>query len=293
MADDFLATMAAGSRRRVEAAKVDLAESELAASLVDLPPPPALQLSDQGFDVIAEMKLRSPALGLLRSAMDESADTRIRAYVQGGAAAISVLTEPDRFDGSLEHLRAASALRVVQQSDDGRGRRVPTMRKDFLVDPYQVLEARAAGAGGVLLIVRMLDDQTLRRLCETALKQRLFVLIETFDLADIERADRLIDQLRSADTVLLIGVNSRDLVSLQVVPDRLEQLVSQLPNTVPRVAESGVVTTADAARMATAGYDLALIGGALMQATDPEAHLAAMLQSARDAALRRRAALRA
>lgn len=293
MADDFLATMAAGSRRRVEAAKVDLAESELAASLVDLPPPPALQLSDQGFDVIAEMKLRSPALGLLRSAMDESADTRIRAYVQGGAAAISVLTEPDRFDGSLEHLRAASALRVVQQSDDGRGRRVPTMRKDFLVDPYQVLEARAAGAGGVLLIVRMLDDQTLRRLCETALKQRLFVLIETFDLADIERADRLIDQLRSADTVLLIGVNSRDLVSLQVVPDRLEQLVSQLPNTVPRVAESGVVTTADAARMATAGYDLALIGGALMQATDPEAHLAAMLHSARDAALRRRAALRA
>ncbi|MFZ9872094.1 MAG: indole-3-glycerol phosphate synthase TrpC [Steroidobacteraceae bacterium] len=293
MADDFLATMAAGSRRRVEAAKVDLAESELAASLVDLPPPPALQLSDQGFDVIAEMKLRSPALGLLRSAMDESADTRIRAYVQGGAAAISVLTEPDRFDGSLEHLRAASALRVVQQSDDGRGRRVPTMRKDFLVDPYQVLEARAAGAGGVLLIVRMLDDQTLRRLCETALKQRLFVLIETFDLADIERADRLIDQLRSADTVLLIGVNSRDLVSLQVVPDRLEQLVSQLPNTVPRVAESGVLTTADAARMATAGYDLALIGGALMQATDPEAHLAAMLHSARDAALRRRAALRA
>lgn len=293
MADDFLATMAAGSRRRVEAAKVDLAESELAASLVDLPPPPALQLSDQGFDVIAEMKLRSPALGLLRSAMDESADTRIRAYVQGGAAAISVLTEPDRFDGSLEHLRAASALRVVQQSDDGRGRRVPTMRKDFLVDPYQVLEARAAGAGGVLLIVRMLDDQTLRRLCETALKQRLFVLIETFDLADIERADRLIDQLRSADTVLLIGVNSRDLVSLQVVPDRLEQLVSQLPNTVPRVAESGVMTTADAARMATAGYDLALIGGALMQATDPEAHLAAMLHSARDAALRRRAALRA
>ncbi len=293
MADDFLATMAAGSRRRVEAAKAQVAETELLASLADLPPPPALQLSERGFDVIAEMKLRSPALGQLRSAMDDSADARIRAYVQGGAAAISVLTEPDRFDGSLDHLRAASALRVVQQSEDGRRRRVPTMRKDFLVDPYQVLEARAAGAGGVLLIVRMLDDQTLRRLCETALEQRLFVLIETFDLADIERADRLIEQLRSTDTGLLIGVNSRDLVSLQVVPDRLEQLVSQLPNTVPRVAESGVLTTADAARMATAGYDLALIGGALMQAADPEAHLAAMLQSARDAAQRRRVSLRA
>ncbi len=293
MADDFLATMAAGSRRRVDAAKAQVAETELLASLADLPPPPALQLSERGFDVIAEMKLRSPALGQLRSAMDDSADARIRAYVQGGAAAISVLTEPDRFDGSLDHLRAASALRVVQQSEDGRRRRIPTMRKDFLVDPYQVLEARAAGAGGVLLIVRMLDDQTLRRLCETALEQRLFVLIETFDLADIERADRLIEQLRSTDTGLLIGVNSRDLVSLQVVPDRLEQLVSQLPNTVPRVAESGVLTTADAARMATAGYDLALIGGALMQAADPEAHLAAMLQSARDAAQRRRVSLRA
>ncbi len=293
MADDFLATMAAGSRRRVEAAKAQVAETELLASLADLPPPPALQLSERGFDVIAEMKLRSPALGQLRSAMDDSADARIRAYVQGGAAAISVLTEPDRFDGSLDHLRAASALRVVQQSEDGRRRRIPTMRKDFLVDPYQVLEARAAGAGGVLLIVRMLDDQTLRRLCETALEQRLFVLIETFDLADIERADRLIEQLRSTDTGLLIGVNSRDLVSLQVVPDRLEQLVSQLPKTVPRVAESGVLTTADAARMATAGYDLALIGGALMQAADPEAHLAAMLQSARDAAQRRRVSLRA
>ncbi len=293
MADDFLATMAAGSRRRVDAAKAQVAETELLASLADLPPPPALQLSERGFDVIAEMKLRSPALGQLRSAMDDSADARIRAYVQGGAAAISVLTEPDRFDGSLDHLRAASALRVVQQSEDGRRRRIPTMRKDFLVDPYQVLEARAAGAGGVLLIVRMLDDQTLRRLCETALEQRLFVLIETFDLADIERADRLIEQLRSTDTGWLIGVTSRDLVSLQVVPDRLEQLVSQLPNTVPRVAESGVLTTADAARMATAGYDLALIGGALMQAADPEAHLAAMLQSARDAAQRRRVSLRA
>ncbi len=293
MADDFLATMAAGSRRRVEAAKAQVAETELLASLADLPPPPALQLSERGFDVIAEMKLRSPALGQLRSAMDDSADARIRAYVQGGAAAISVLTEPDRFDGSLDHLRAASALRVVQQSEDGRRRRIPTMRKDFLVDPYQVLEARAAGAGGVLLIVRMLDDQSLRRLCETALEQSLFVLIETFDLADIERADRLIEQLRSTDACLLIGVNSRDLVSLQVVPDRLEQLVSQLPKTVPRVAESGVLTTADAARMATAGYDLALIGGALMQAADPEAHLAAMLQSARDAAQRRRVSLRA
>lgn len=289
MAEDFLAAMAEGSRRRVEVAKAQLPESELAASLLDLPAPPALPLSRQGFDVIAEMKLRSPALGLLRNATDDSADARIRAYVRGGAAAISVLTEPDRFDGSLDHLRAASALRVVRQSADGSTRRIPTMRKDFLVDPYQVLEARAAGAGGVLLIVRMLDDHTLSLLCETALFRQLFVLIETFDLADIERADRLIERFRSPDAALLIGINSRDLVTLQVVPNRLEQLVSELPTSVPRVAESGVVTTADAARMASAGYDLALIGGALMQAQDPQAHLAAMLQSARSAVEERRA----
>ena len=293
MAEDFLATMAASSRRRVEAAKVQLSQSELTASLVDLPAPPALQLSERGFDVIAEMKLRSPALGQLAKTNDDSADARIRAYVQGGAAAISVLTEPDRFDGSLDHLRAASALRVVRQSTDGRARRIPTMRKDFLVDPYQVLEARAAGAGGVLLIVRMLDDHSLSLLCETALSQQLFVLIETFDRADIERAERLIDRFRSASTLLLIWINSRDLVSLQVVPDRLETLVSELPTSVPRVAESGVVTTADAARMARVGYDLALIGGALMQAADPAAHLAAMLDAARSAAEQRRSAARA
>lgn len=293
MAEDFLATMAASSRRRVEAAQFQLPQSELAASLQDLPAPPALQLSERGFDVIAEMKLRSPALGQLGNAAENSADDRIRAYVKGGAAAISVLTEPDRFDGSLDHLRAASALRVVRQSADGRGSRIPTMRKDFLVDPYQVLEARAAGAGGVLLIVRMLDDHSLSLLCETALAQQLFVLIETFDRADIARAERLIDRFRSASTSLLLGINSRDLVTLQVVPDRLETLVSELPTSVPRVAESGVMTTADAARMASVGYDLALIGGALMQAADPAAHLAAMLEAARSAAEQRRSSSRA
>jgi indole-3-glycerol phosphate synthase len=166
------------------------------------------------------------------------------------------------------------------------------MRKDFLVDPYQILEARAAGAGGVLLIVRMLDEHSLSLLCETALAQQLFVLIETFDRVEIERAARLIERYRSASTSLLIGINSRDLASLQVVPDRLENLVSELPTSVPRVAESGVITTADAARMASVGYDLALIGGALMQAPDPATHLAAMLESARSAVEQRRSSSR-
>jgi len=281
VAEDFLATMAMSSRRRVDAAKGVLSKSTLINSLRGLPRPPALQRSSLGFDIIAEMKLRSPALGQLRSPTDDLLETRIRAYVEGGAAAISVLTEPDRFDGSLDHLREASALRIVARAEDGQSRRVPTMRKDFLVDPYQVLEARAAGAGGVLLIVRMLDDETLRALCETALEYDLFVLIETFDLIDIERATRLIERFAFAAASLLIGVNSRDLVTLQVVPDRLETLAAQLPTSVSRVAESGVLTPEDAARMASVGYQLALIGGALMQAADPRAHLATMLESAR------------
>lgn len=284
MPEDFLATMAMSSRRRVDAAKSVLTESTLVSSLRGLPPPPVFRRSMLGFDIIAEMKLRSPALGKLRSATDESLETRIRAYVEGGAAAISILTEPDRFDGSLDHLREASALRIVAHTEDGQARRVPTMRKDFLVDPYQILEARAAGAGGVLLIVRMLDDDMLRILCETALEYDLFVLIETFDLLDIERATHLIERFPSSAPSLLVGVNSRDLVTLQVVPDRLETLVSQLPRSIARVAESGVLTPDDAARMASVGYDVALIGGALMQAVDPRAHLAAMLESARSAA---------
>ena len=111
------------------------------------PAGPPLRLSPAGFDVIAELKLRSPAAGVLG---DESEDWlgRIAAYARGGAAAVSVLTEPSRFDGSLEHLRQAAQVLAPLG--------VPAMRKDFLVDPYQVLEARAAGAGGVLVILRML-----------------------------------------------------------------------------------------------------------------------------------------
>lgn len=272
---DFLDGMARSSRERVELARALRPAAALRAAIARLPPPPPLVLSAAGFDLIAEMKLRSPALGPLRAAATEDAGARVREYAQAGAAAVSVLTEPSRFDGSLEHLEQAVA--ALAQA------RVPAMRKDFLVDPYQVLEARAAGASGVLVILRMLPRAELAALVDEALAQRLFVLLEAFDAADIERANELLAAHPAAGDALLVGLNCRDLVTLQVVPGRLESLVGQLPAQSPRVAESGLGSPADAARLAAAGYDLALVGGALMTGGDPRGLAAAMLAAAREA----------
>jgi indole-3-glycerol phosphate synthase len=284
MSLDFLAGMASSSRDRVALARAEVSELELRARIHDLAPGPRLQLSAQGFDLIAEMKLRSPALGQLRSAAAEDVEQRVVRYAEAGATAVSVLTEPSRFDGSLDHLRRASRTLAAHG--------VPTMRKDFLVDPYQILEARAAGAGGVLLIARMLTASTLAALLDAALDQNLFVLLETFDERDIEASVRLLEargifgraagQERQGAQVLL-GVNCRDLVSLQVVPGRLEQMVDALPRELPRVAESGLVDAEDAARLAAAGYDLALVGSALMSGDHPRELASLMLAAGRTA----------
>src|SRR5580658_11243144 len=230
-----------------------------------------LRVSVSGFDVIAELKLRSPAAGVLG---DESQDWlgRVAAYARGGAAAVSVLTEPSRFDGSLEHLRrAAAALAPLG---------VPAMRKDFLVDPYQVLEARAAGAGGVLLILRLVPRAQLTALLDCASAQGLFVLLEAFDAHDIELMHELIAAHRGSNQ-LLAGVNCRDLATLAIVPQRLIDLAPLLPANIPRVAESGVVSAADAARVAAVGYELALVGSALMQDKDPGARAGQLLAAGR------------
>lgn len=275
--EDFLAGMAASSRQRVAAARAQLPEAELRARATDSPLPTALQLSARRFDVIAEVKFRSPASGQLREGGDDSVMARVAGYAEAGAAAVSVLTEPSRFDGSMEHLM--TAVRAL-------GGSIPAMRKDFLVDPYQVYEARLAGAGGVLLILRMLDPAAIRAMIECAARLRLFVLLEAFDEADIERATELVGHYASVAT-LLVGVNCRDLVTLKVVPGRLEQLVRVLPDTVPRVAESGVATAADAGRMAIAGYDVALVGSALMAALEPHELVRAMVSAGRTERARR------
>jgi indole-3-glycerol phosphate synthase len=275
---DFLATMAASSRSRSRAAQALLPERELRARIADLPAAPPLAL--HSFDLIAEVKLRSPAMGLLREAASEDVGARVATYAHAGAAAVSILTEPDRFDGSLEDL-AAGARSLAPLG-------VPAMRKDFLVDGYQVLEGRAAGASGVLAIIRMLPRADLERLLDTALGLRMFVLLEAFDTADIELAHALVDARKAHADLLLVGVNSRDLVTLKVVPGRLDELVSGLPTSVRRVAESGVATPADAARVAACGYDLALVGSALMSAADPAALARDMLAGARAAVAVRR-----
>jgi len=274
---DFLAGMAAASRARVLAAQAQVTDAEMRARAIDTALPPRLQLSARRFDLIAEVKFRSPAAGALREGGEDSVRARVAGYAEAGATAVSVLTEPTRFDGSLQHLE--SAVRALAG-------RIPAMRKDFLVDPYQVCEARLAGAGGVLVIVRMLSDAEVAALVECAAELRMFVLLETFDEADITRAASVVSQY-ARNTQLLVGLNARDLVTLQVVPGRLEQLARLLPDDVPRVAESGVATAADAGRVAVAGYDVALVGTALMSALEPLQLVRAMISSGRTERARR------
>ncbi|MGO9594918.1 MAG: indole-3-glycerol phosphate synthase TrpC [Steroidobacteraceae bacterium] len=273
MNEDFLAAMARASRQRVARERELCPQQELQARASALPTAPRLTLSKRGFDLIAEVKLRSPASGQLRDGGEDIA-ARVAAYADAGAAAISVLTEPSRFDGALSHL-----TRAVQ----GLAGRIPVMRKDFLVDAYQVYEARVAGAGGVLIILRMLTRAELEALLEAASQLGLFALLEAFDDTDLQLAAELVREYGQR-TSLLVGVNCRDLVTLKVVPGRLEALAPLLPRAVPRVAESGVMTGSDAARLAAEGYDVALVGSALMQSADPLELAGSMLAAGRAAA---------
>lgn len=274
----FLDDMARSSALRVTQARARESLDELQRRAQAAPVSAPLRLSNAGFDVIAELKLKSPAAGALSEPSDDWL-TRVVDYARGGAAAVSVLTEPSRFDGSLEHLRQASAALAPLG--------VPTMRKDFLVDPYQVLEARAAGAGGVLVIVRMLSRSQMTALLDAAAELGMFVLLEAFDAADLAAARELL-RLRIADRAapasadnILVGINCRDLQTLQVVPERFEALAPQLPDNWPAVAESGVASAADARRMMRLGYRLALIGTALMRHDDPAQWLREILATTR------------
>jgi indole-3-glycerol phosphate synthase len=268
----LLEDMRRSSAERVRQAIRRESPADLERRAREVPAAPPLALSSSGFDVIAELKLRSPAAGVLKdSAHDWRA--RVAAYARAGAAAVSVLTEPTRFDGSLGHLEEAARILAPL--------RVPAMRKDFLVDPYQVLEARAAGAGGVLVIVRMLTRDDAEALLDAAAGQGLFVLLEAFDAADLEEARLLLDRGASRKGLVLVGINCRDLTSLEVEPRRFADLAPALPARAPAVAESGVATAADAVAMRRLGYRAALIGTALMTRDDPAVLLAEILSAAR------------
>jgi len=229
---------------------------------------PVVPLSLDRFGVIAEIKRRSPAEGPLSpggdshlSGGDSHLSVRARQYAAGGAAAISVLTEPSRFDGELVHLEEVVAAVPT----------TPVMRKDFLVEPVQVLEARKAGASGVLLITTMLDDARLRAMLDCAWEHGMFVLLESFDEEDLKRSARYLD----GQGQLLIGVNTRNLRTLEVDGDRLQNFGPLLPEATC-VAESGLHVPEDAARVAGWGYSMALVGTALMRSDDPTRLIAEM-----------------
>jgi len=275
---DFLAGMAIASRRRARGAERRVSLAEIRARAAALPPAAALVLSPEGFDVIGEIKRRSPG----SEATVVRPDRRAVAYAEGGAVAVSVLTEPLAFDGSLEDLAAASrALARVE-------RPIPTMRKDFVVDPYQVFEARAAGAGGVLLIADLLEPLDGGALLDAAAEAGVWVLVEGFADERVEQAVRVARQAGERGVTALLGVNVRDLKTLRVDPGRLARVASRLPPDLPRVAESGMRTESDVADAARLGYGLALIGRALSGAADPRRLLADMLTAGR--AARREAA---
>ncbi|MDJ0701422.1 MAG: indole-3-glycerol-phosphate synthase [Woeseiaceae bacterium] len=257
---DFLVLMAESSAARAAAVTRNFTDSDFDAPLVPL--------HADDFGVIAEIKDRSPAEGELATE-DSNRVEQAQAYARGGAMAISVLTEPDRFAGSLEHVGE-----VVDACPS-----VPVMRKDFLVDPVQVLEARAAGASGVLLIATLLDDDQLRAMLDCCYEHGMFVLLESFDEWDLRRSRELMENAKDLDNAdtgrLMFGVNTRNLRTLDVDRERLEKMAAYLPKGIC-VAESGLHTAEDAARVAILGYRAALVGTALMRSDDPESLLRAM-----------------
>lgn len=208
-------------------------------------------------NVIAECKRRSPSRGVLRA--DYQPVSIAASYERAGAAAISVLTEPTFFDGSLQHLQSVRG-----------GVAVPVLRKDFIVDEYQLFEARAAGADAVLLIVAALDDRALAALAKRAAGLGLAQLVEAHDRGEVTRA---VDA-----GARVIGVNNRNLKTLTVDTSASAQLVDAIPADVVAVAESGLRSSEDLLRLREAGYDAFLIGERLMAAAEPGLALAELLE---------------
>jgi indole-3-glycerol phosphate synthase len=257
---DLLETIVAATRRIVE---VRLQQEPLAAlaerAAVAASSAGRFQLAISGTDgvnVIAECKRRSPSRGVLRADYDPVAIAK--AYEAAGAAAISVLTEPTFFDGSLAHLAAVRAAVTL-----------PIVRKDFIVSEYQLLEAKAAGADAVLLIVAALRPVELKVLHDHARRHGLDALVEVHDEHELAIA---IDA-----GARIIGVNNRNLRTLEVDVHASERLIAQMPPDVVAISESGLKSAEDLTRLRGLGYRAFLIGERLMTAADPGAALARML----------------
>jgi len=245
------------TRDRIAGLKAHARELARRAAAAPAPPSFARALRPEGVTVgvIAEVKRRSPSAGAIREDLDPA--RHALAYQRGGAVAISVLTDAPHFGGSLDDLEC-----VAQAVS------VPVLRKDFILDELQLLEARAAGASGVLLIARALPPDRLGALARTARANALGVLVEVHSEPELDQA------LTVEPTA--VGVNSRDLATFAVDLRLTERLLARVPAAVPAIAESGIETRADVERMAGAGADLVLVGTSVARLADPEAAVRAL-----------------
>ena len=260
---DVLARICEARRADVARAKAALPLAVVEREAADAPPPrgfiAALErpLAAGGYGLIAEIKKASPSAGLIRAEFDPPA--LASAYREGGAACLSVLTEERSFQGSLADLSA------VRRSCD-----LPILRKDFMLDAYQVVEARAAGADAILLILAALSDGEAEALESVATRWQLDVLVEVHDRAELARALRLRSRL--------IGINNRNLNTLKTDIATTEELAAGLPRDRLGVSESGLASPRDLARMAAAGVRCFLIGEALMRQPDVAAATRTLLR---------------
>ena len=262
-APDLLAAIVAATQRMVDERAARMPLDELDRRAAGGNPRPgffreALSRTDR-LNVIAECKRRSPSRGVLKANYDPASIAR--GYERAGAAAISVLTEPAFFDGHLDHLVAAREVTSV-----------PILRKDFVVDRYQILEARAAGANAILLIVAALTRSALTQLHRAATEAGLDVLVEIHELSELPIA---LDAGAS-----IVGVNNRNLRTLAVNTDVSRAVVDLIPDEVIAVAESGLTSARDLLDLRNAGYDAFLMGERFMTAGDPGDALAGLLGSA-------------
>ncbi|MBI5691235.1 MAG: indole-3-glycerol phosphate synthase TrpC [Verrucomicrobia bacterium] len=258
---DKLTEIMAWKRQEIAGRLRAVPPEELAALHARLPPPPAfaaaLRRPDGRLAVISEIKRRSPSAGAIKagvSALDQAAK-----YRTAGADALSILTDQKFFGGSLEDLREVTAR--FQATPPAP----PCLRKDFMVHPLQVREAREAGASAILIIVRALADPEIRELQEAARAAGLDALFEIHTEAELDRA--------LAHGARLIGVNNRELAIFKTDLGLSERLIPKFPRDVVAVSESGIATAADAARARACGAHAVLVGESLMRAPDPSALL--------------------
>ena len=256
--NDILSKIVAQKRERLEQAKQRLSLADLRAELPTVTSSSRFisALKRDGINIIAEIKRRSPSKGVIRENFNPVSIARN--YTLGGAAAISVLTEEDFFDGSLDHLRAVRDLAPL-----------PLLRKDFIFDEYQIYEAVHAGADAILLIAAMLDGPQFNDLLQAAHYLGLDALVEIHNRAEAEKVMRY--------AVRLLGINNRDLRTFVTELETSIALAAELPRTLTLVSESGIKTREDIERLRAAGFHAFLIGEELMRAEDEGAALRALI----------------